>query len=180
MHIVFAIIAVLVGIVTWYSRLRMLGRIGRDAKGLAERLGNAPRKFAFMRRAAHTGLKAVDDPTEAAAILLVLLSGARAIEEMSEQSRAVFIAETSSLFDLSASEADALLIHAFWMIRAVDLPLPVAKRMTKVIVQTPGIGAKELVDLDSMLVIMSEANGETELVARKLLQIYRDIAGLSV
>ena len=180
MHIVLLVIGLLVGLATWYSRLRMLGRVARDAKGLADRLGNAPRKFAFMRRAKHTGLKAVDDPTEAAAILMVLVSGARTEEEMSEQSRNVFAAETVDLFDLSQTDAEALLTHACWMIRSVDLPLPVARRMTKTIVKTPGIGAKELVDLDSMLVIMSEADGPTELVARELLQVYRDVAGLSV
>lgn len=180
MHIVILVLGLLIGLATWYSRLRMLGRFAKDAKGLADRLGNAPRKFAFMRRAKHTGLKSVDDPTEAAAILMVLVSGARNQEELNERSRAVFSEETAELFDLSESEADALLTHACWMVRSVDLPLPVARRMTKMIVKTPGIGSKELIDLDSMLVIMSEANGPSELVARELLQVYRDVAGLSV
>lgn len=180
MHITVMILGVVVAIVTWYSRFRMIGQVAKDAKGLADRLGNAPRKFAFMRRSRQTGLKAVDDPTEAAAILMVLVSGARTPEDLSEQSRTVFTEEVTALLDLSQAEADALLTHAVWMVRAVDLPLPVARRMTKVIVKTPGIGSKELIDLDSILVIMSEANGPSELGGRELLQVYRDVAGLSV
>lgn len=180
MHILALIVTLLLAGATWYARLKMVGRAAKDAKGLADRLRNAPRKFAFMRRARHIGLKAVDDPTEAAAILLALVSGARDREQFSDRSEMVFLEETGLLFDLTPPEAEALLVHAFWMIRSVELPLPVAKRMTKTIVQTPGIGAKELVDLDSILVIMSEANGASELAARELLQTYRNVAGLSV
>lgn len=180
MHILALIVTLLLAAGTWYARLKMVGRVAKDAKGLADRLRNAPRQFAFMRRARHVGLKAVDDPTEAAAILLALVSGAQVSEQLSDRSKAVFLEETGLLFDLTAPEAEALLVHAFWMIRSVELPLPVARRMTKAIVQAPGIGAKELVDLDSILVIMSEANGASELAAREVLQAYRNVAGLSV
>lgn len=175
MHILIGLLTLLGAIAVWYYRLKMIGGAARDIGRAAERVMNAPRKFAFMRRANQTGLKGVEDPREAASILMVLVGGG---SKLSPEARQTIEAETIKKFDLDAEEADALVTHALWMVRDVEVPTGVTMRMAQVVIATPGIGPKELVDLDEMLIAVSEANGAADASALKLLQIYRDRAGL--
>ncbi|MEO0881649.1 MAG: hypothetical protein AAFY34_02850 [Pseudomonadota bacterium] len=178
MHIVIAIVTAIGVIAAWYYRLKMIGGAARDVARVADRVVNMPRKFSFMRRAAHTGLKAVDDPREAAAILMVLVAGGEGGNELTDHQRAVIMEETAEQFDLDEEEAEALLVHAQWMVRDVQVPAGVGERMARIVITTPGIGPKELVDLDAMLVAVSEADGTAGSEGLKMLQVFRDQAGL--
>ncbi|MEL6324324.1 MAG: hypothetical protein AAGJ29_05845 [Pseudomonadota bacterium] len=178
MHILIAILTALGVAAVWYSRLKAMGGMARDVGQVAEKVVNAPRKFAFMRRAGHTGLKTVEDPREAAAILMTLIAGAGQGRTISHAAGDVIMEETAKEFDLDEEEADALLSHALWMVRDVAVPDGVAARMAQVVISTPGIGPKELVDLDAMLVAVTEADGAAGSDKLKLLQVYRDRAGL--
>ncbi|MEO1406593.1 MAG: hypothetical protein AAFV54_08890 [Pseudomonadota bacterium] len=178
MHIVIAIVTAIGVIAAWYYRLKMIGGAARDVVKVADKVTNMPRKFSFMRRAAHTGLKAVDDPREAATILMILVAGAEGGKRLSDHQRSVILCETAEHFDLTEEEAEDLLVHAQWMVRDVQVPAGVGERMARVVITTPGIGPKELVDLDAMLVAVSEANGTAGSEGLKMLQIFRDQAGL--
>ena len=178
MHILIGLLTLLGGLAAWYLRLKAIGTAAKDIGNMAERAVNMPRKFAFARKASHTGLKTVEDPREAAAILLVLIAGGHQEQDLKDAQIDIIHSETSTAFELTDEEADALLTHAVWMVRDVDVPAGVMKRMAQIIVKTPAIGAKELVELDAMLVATSEALGTPEDEQLALLQIYRDQAGL--
>lgn len=178
MHILIAAIAFLAALATWYARLKRIGSAARDIGKVAQRVRNAPRKFAFMRRAATSGLKSVSDPREAAAILMVLVAGSGQGRQLETAQSDRIQEETRQAFELTPEEAEALLTHAVWMVREVDVPGGVAARMAQIIVRSPGIGAKELVDLDTMLVAITEAVGAPAPEQLQLLQVYRDKAGL--
>ena len=178
MHILIAILTVLGAAAAWYYRLKLIGGAAKDVGKLAGRVVNAPRKFAFMHRAGRVGLKAVDDPREAAAILMALVAGGEGSRSVSAMARDVMEEEVAQQFELETGEAEALIVHALWMLRDVEVPAGVAERMARIVITTPGIGPKELVDLDEMLVAVSEADGAAGAGALKLLQIYRDQAGL--
>ena len=51
-------------------------------------------------------------------------------------------------------------------------------RLSKLVVNAPQLGPKEVVDLDAMLVAVSEAEGLPTRAQLRLLQVYRDMAGL--
>lgn len=178
MPILIATVTLLAAIATWYFRMKRIGMAARDVRDMAKRASNAPRKYAFMRRAKTVGLKAVKDPSEAAAILLALVGGARADAVLDKRCQVVIQQELSAMMNLSEEDAEDLLVHAVWMVRDVDLPIGVAQAMARVIVKAPEIGAKELVDLDSMLVAVTEATGRVYEEPLRLLQVYRDQAGL--
>lgn len=178
MHILIGILTLLGALTTWYFRLRRLGSAAKGATRLAQRVRNAPRKFAFMRRAENTGLKAVEDPREAASVLMVLVAGGYGEGPLADGYKVAIRSEVKTEFKLDDEEAEALLVHAIWMLRDVEEPSGVAGRMARVIVGTPAIGAKELIALDTMLIQISEASGTPGEEALFLLQIYRDQAGL--
>lgn len=173
-----AIVTLLAALATWWFRLKRIGTAARDVGRMAGRVKNAPRKFAFMRRAATLGLKAVNDPREAAAILMVLVAGGYGERPIGARQETAILAELRSGLDLSVEHADDLLTHARWMLRDVDVPTGVAARMARVVLEAPAIRAKELVDLDTMLIAVSEAEGLPSEQQLRLLQVYRDKAGL--
>lgn len=178
MHILAGLIVILGAIATWYFRLKRIGSAARDMGRVAGTIRNAPRKFAFMRRAKHTGLKSVSDPMEAAAILMVLVAGARSGQDMDAEARDCIRQESMAEFQITEEDVDALLTHALWMVRDVDVPSGVISRMTRIIRKSPEIGDKELINLDAILIAITEAGGKVWPERLNLLQLFRDEAGL--
>lgn len=179
MHILILIVTILGGLATWYWRLKALGHVARDAGKVAQRVRNAPRKFAFMHRAGKTGLKAVNDPMEAGAILMVLMAGGHGDQPLTPEQLRVMKAEARKVFNLDTSDAEDLITHAVWMVRDVDLVSGVVLRMTQIIKQAPGIDAAELVDLYEMLEAVSLATGAADAEQSRILDLYRNKVGLS-
>lgn len=178
MHIIIGILTLLGGLAAWYYRLKMIGTAAKDVTRLAQRVRNAPRKFTFMRRVGSVGLKAVNDPREAAAILMVLIAGGYGERPLKDAAVKTIKREIAGAFELNSEEAGQFITHAVWMLRDVEAPSGVAARMAQVIIRAPAIGAKEVVDLDTMLIAVSEADGLPDEDTLRLLQIYRDRAGL--
>jgi len=178
MHIIGLVLMALVSIAVWYSRLKAVSGAARDAGKVVRRVRNAPRKFAFMHRVGRTGLRAVDDPREASAILMVLMAGGYREKPMDPEYERVIQEEAAKVFQLNAGEAEDLMIHAVWMTRDVELVSGVVLRMTQMIKQTPGIGPTELVDLYEMLDAVGRALSGPNEEQKRILDLYRSKVGL--
>lgn len=180
MHILGLVLMALVSIAVWYSRLKAVGGAARDAGKVVRRVRNAPRKFAFMHRAGRTGLKAVDDPREASAILMVLMAGGYGEQPIAPEYEQVIKTEACKIFELSEAEAEDLLTHAVWMARDVELVSGVVLRMTQTVKQTAGIGPTELVDLFEMLSAVANASSGPNEEQARILELYSNKVGLKV
>ncbi len=177
MHILFGLLTLLAAIGVWAWRLRM-ARQGLDAAAdIARTVANAPRRMAFRYKAGQGGLDLIDDPREAAAIMMMQVALARGGHLTPRQSD-VIEAEIREHFDYTPGEAEDLAAHAAWVSQTCPPAKDTMTRLSRMIVNSPRLGPKEVVDLDAMLVAVSEAE---ELPARPqllLLQVYRDTAGL--
>lgn len=177
MHILLTVLAILTAIGVWSWRLHMARRGLQEITDLAKTAANAPRRLAFRYRAGKGGIDLIEDPREAAAIMMMMVALARGGPLSARQSE-VIEAEIASHFSFSAQEAEELAAHGAW-IASSQLPGPAEmRRMSRLIVNAPQLGPKEVVDLDSMLVAVSEAEGLPSRAQLGLLQIYRDMAGL--
>lgn len=176
MHILVFIIGVITAISVWYWRMQMLGRAARDGADMAKAAANMPRKLRFQHKAGKGGLKLVNDPREAAAV--IMLEIARASGEVSREHKEIMAARMADEFDMDPDEAEALVTHAAWLTREAPAPHVVVARMTDLLLKTPGIGPKEIVDLDDILVAVSEAEGQPSPEQLGLLQAYRNKAGV--
>ena len=77
MHVIFAAFAILTAVAVWTWRLRMAKR-GLDELGeVAKTVANAPRRLSFKWRAGKGGIELVEDPREAAAIMMMMIALAR-------------------------------------------------------------------------------------------------------
>jgi hypothetical protein len=177
MHILLGLLGLLIAIGVWVWRLQMAKRGLDVAVDVAKTVANAPRRFAFKYKTGQGGLDLIDDPREAAAILLMQVALARGGGLTDKQSD-VIEAEIRTTFQVNAGEAEELAAHAAWVCQSSPPARETVTRLSKLIVSASSLGPKEVVDLDAMLVAVSEAEGLPTPAQLSLLQVYRDLAGL--
>ena len=178
MHILIAVVTILSAIATWFYRLRRIGRAAGEVTKLAKKARNAPRKMSFKRRARKTGLKAVEDPMEAGAILMVLMAGVRTNKALGAPYRDIILNEMETVFQLDQADAADLVTHAVWMVRDVELVSGVFLRMVDIVKRAPDIGATELVDLYEMLQRVGQADGPYNDEQQHMIGLYCNKIGI--
>jgi uncharacterized tellurite resistance protein B-like protein len=178
MHILGLLIGLIGFIAVWYWRLKVLRDVARDGRKIAETVANLPRKMRFKNRSGKAGLSVVDDPREAATILMLEVAQARGA--LTGNQEATIRAEIMHHFDFTEADATELMAQAGWLSRNGGAAHVVVARMTDFIKQVPGMGNKELVDLDSMLVAVSEAEGAPSPSQLDLISQFRQKASLKV
>ncbi len=176
MHIILTLIGIISLISVWYWRLQMLSRAAKGGLDVAKTAANLPRRMAFKRQAGKASLSIIDDPREAAAVMMMEIARARG--PMTQNQQDVMQGEIMRNFQFSRDDADALIGHAGWVGRDAPAPHAVMERMSKLVLGSASLGPKELVDLDGMLVAVSEAEGTPSGEQLQLLQIYRNRTGL--
>ncbi|MEM1390155.1 MAG: hypothetical protein AAGG45_03660 [Pseudomonadota bacterium] len=178
MHILGIIIAVLSFIAIWYYRIKMLREAASDGKKVLETVTNLPRKMRFKSKTGKAGLSVVDDPREAATILMLEVAQARGT--LTANQEATVRAEIMQHFDFPENDARELMTQAAWLSRNAGASHVVIARMTDFIKQVPGMGTKELIDLDGMLVTVSEAEGVPAPAQLDLISQFRQKAGIKL
>lgn len=177
MHILIAILGILTAIGVWAWRLHMAREGARHALDAARAAANAPRRLAFKYKAGRGGLSVVEDPREAAAIMMMEVARARG-GPLTERQARIIDQEIMETFHMSAEEADELSAHAAWVTNTAPSPQEAMRKLSLLIVNAPQLGPKEVVDLDAMLVAVSEAEGTPTRDQLALLQVFRNKAGL--
>ena len=97
-----------------------------------------------------------------------------------DRTQATIRGEVMHHFEFTEQDADQLISQAGWLSRNGGASHVVMSKMTDFVRNTPGMTGKELVDLDGMLVAVSEAEGDPIESQLKLLTIFRDKTGLRV
>ena len=75
MHILLALISLITFLAVWYWRIKMISGAARGGYEAAKTVANLPRKHGFRNKARKAGLRAVTDPREAAAIMMLKSPG---------------------------------------------------------------------------------------------------------
>lgn len=174
---IFAAFAILAAVALWTWRLRTARQRLDELGDVARTMDTAPRRLAFKWRAGKGGVELVEDPREAAAIMMMMVALARG-GPLSPSQADTIEDEIKAHFDFTAAEAEDLAAHAAWVAGSQLPGDDQMRRLSQLIVTSPQLGPKEVVDLDSMLVAVSEAEGLPMRAQLALLQIYRDMAGL--
>ncbi|MGD2132437.1 MAG: TerB family tellurite resistance protein [Maricaulaceae bacterium] len=153
---IFALLGALatVGVIIW--RLTILMQVGREAADAAQGLANLPRKMRFQSRASKAGVEVINDPREAAT--LMMLDVARAGGEVTASQKAVIRAQMAARFELPEAEADEMLTQVAWLSR--DLPEPGAAtgRMVRLMRET--VTPEEMAELSAMMRAVAFADGD--------------------
>lgn len=178
MHILGIILGILTAIGVWSYRLQMAKRGLDETRKFAEAARNMPRKRKFKSRAGLTGLDAIEDPRQAAAIML--LEVARGAGEVTSEHKAVMRGEIMQNFEMTEETADELVKAASWISRETLTSFVVMEKMTRTILNTPGLGPKQFVDLSNMLDEVALIEGGPFAEQVQLIRIFREKAGIQV
>jgi len=178
MHTLILLFGALSFIAVWYWRLKVLKEVSRDGIRLFHFLRTL--RMALRPRFASGGgdLSAISDPKEAATILMLEI--AQASGPLSETQITAIRAEIMQHFDFSEAQAIALMRQAEWRARRQGPASEMIRQMTGIIQTAPDLGPKQIVDLDGMLVTVSEADGNPTPDQLRLLEQYRQQTGLRV
>ena len=176
MHIIAGIIAIISAIAVWQWRIQRTAEAARELEGVVKTAANMPRRFAFKRKSGKRGLSLIDDPREAATLLMVEI--ARAGGDISVPSREAIEDIIKAEFQLGDEDAHALISYAQWVLRDAPVADAVVRRMSRFLIETDTIGPREIVDLDGMLVAVSEADGLPNADQLGLLQTFRNVTGV--
>ncbi len=177
MHLLGIIIAVATAIF-WVSRA---ARGAKDVADVAKTLRNMPRRMRFKNKAGKRGLDLIDNPREAATILMV------SIAKLSDYSAAhdglISGASTGRIIDIlktymkiSAVEADELLTQMRWNVKDLAQADTALAPMTNVLSGT--IRRAEADDLSDMLQKISHADGKPNPEQRAFIARVRERLGL--
>ncbi len=177
MHILLGLIAILATIGFWVWRLQMAKRGLDVAVDVAKTVANAPRRLAFKYKSGKGGLDLIDDPREAAAIMMMQVALARG-SPLTPLQGDIIEAEIREHFQYTPGDAEDLAAHASWVCQSCPPAQETMRRLGNLIINASQLGPKEVVDLDAMLVAVSEAEGVPTRAQLALLQVYRDLAGL--
>ncbi len=176
MAIVGFLIALVTAIGVWQWRAQRAAEAARELEGVVKTAANLPRRFAFKRKMGQRGLDLVDDPREAATIMMVEVG--RASGGLSRETREEIENIIVGDFQLETADAEALVAHAQWVLREAPVPDAVITRLARRLMEMDAIGPKEIVDLDGMLVAVSEADGLPSPDQLSLLQSFRNATGV--
>ncbi|MEM6534872.1 MAG: hypothetical protein AAGA24_01850 [Pseudomonadota bacterium] len=178
MQIIIGILSILAFIVVWYWRIKALSEAAKDGAKLAKSAANLPRKLAFRNRSGKRGLGVVNDPREAATIMMLEVAQARG--PLTELQQACIRAEIMQHFEFTESDADKLISQSAWLSRDEGAPDTIVRRMAGYLQSTPSLGPEQLIDMDGMLVAVSEAEGTPTTAQLDLISTYRRKTGLQV
>ena len=174
MHILIIILGLIAGAGVWYWRIKAATDAVQDLGDLAKQAANLPRKLRFQRLAGKTGLLAIDDAREAAAILLMEM--ARSGGEVSSTQKQVMAEQIASNLGLSVDDAEAMVVHAGWVLRDSPLSDAVIRRMCPILIKQ--VGETEIRGLDQMLLAVARAEGEPTGDQMELLRAFRARVGM--
>lgn len=178
MQILVILFGLLSFMAVWYWRLKVLREMAKDGKKIAETVSNLPRRLKFRRLTTRRGLKLVSDPREAATGLMLEIAKARG--GFTEAQKAAIRAEIMQHFEFNEADSDELIRQTEWLIGDESPPERVVRKMTDFILKSAALGPKQIVDLDGMLVAVTEADGSPNRDQMDLLTIYREKTGLRV
>ncbi len=177
MHLLGIIIAVATAIF-WVTRA---ARGAKDVVDVANTLRNMPRKMRFKNKAVKRGLDLIDNPMEAATVLMVCvakLSDYAAAHDglISGASSGRVIEILKSYMKISAVEADELLTQMRWSVKGLAQPDTALAPMTTVL--SGLIRRAEADDLSDMLTKVSRADGTPNPEQRAFIARVRERLGL--
>ncbi len=177
MHIIGIIIAV-ASAIFWVVRAVSIARTAANA---ANTLRNMPRRMRFKNNAGKRGMDLIDNPMEAATILMVSVAKLSDYANthdglLSGSSTSRIIATLKSYMKISAVEADELLTQMRWAVKDLAQPDTVLAPMTNVL--SKAINRAEADDLSDMLSKIARADGEENSDQRAFITRVRERLGL--
>ncbi|AZU02569.1 hypothetical protein X907_0018 [Glycocaulis alkaliphilus] len=139
-----------------FWRIHIASQAARDLADLAGEAANLPRKMRFRSKANRRAVETIDDPREAAAVLI--FGVAACAGPITEPDRAAMTHDMARLFGISEADATELAARAAWHVSGMVDPLNAVNRLTDIVVENAGNEA-----LSSLSPVLQASAARTEM-----------------
>lgn len=172
MHIIILIASTALGVMFWLSRM---GRGASDVVDAAETLANMPRRHRHRRAVNRRGLALVQNPIEAATVLMLSISRMSDDRRLSSLERERIERQLVVHMQMDADDADGI-IRQMELVHD-DVTLPEATLFPMVDILLPDVSKDDARRLASMMNAVAEVHGKTQEQA-EFVRRYRERMGL--
>lgn len=155
MHIIASILGAISILIVVLWRLQQAAWLARDVADAAGGTGRAIRRWRWRRKVNVNPIDLIEDPREAASVLMVTV--ARADGEMSDIERAAIADQIVQHFGATSQQATALLTRSNWMVREGVDTQEIMRRVMPLLQQSTN--AEQRRDLIDMLTTVAAADG---------------------
>lgn len=179
MHIIGIIIAIATAIY-WVGRA---ARGAKDIADVASTFRNMPRRSRFKNRASQRGMELIDDPMDAATILMVSVARLSAYSQahdglLSDKAQARILSVLVKSMQLSRREAEELLTQMRWTTKNFVQADTALVPMTNIL--SASINHSDAEDLSNMLRKISHADTAATTEQKDFINRFRNRIGLNV
>lgn len=176
MHILAIILGILGTAFWWTLRLsahrRNISDAANIARGAVIQAKNLPRQRRFRKAHNKNGFDLVETPTEAAAVLMIMIARAGDSRRIDDSERAVMEALLTTNMHLSADDADGTIRQMDSLTHHINLPESALTPMTKLLREF--IGREDAQDLTDMLTQVASAEDEMNTDQREFLRRFAE------
>lgn len=158
MHIFVSILGALGVLILALWRLQQAAMIARDVADAAGGAGSALRRWRWRRKVNVNPLDLIEDPREAAGVLMVAV--AQANGSLTDVERTAITNQMEDRFGATPEQASALLARALWMVREGVDTREIMRRVMPVL--RTAANAAQRRDLVDMLTVVAEADGRQD------------------
>ena len=155
MHILASILGAIGVLIVILWRLQQAASIARDVADAAGGTGRAVRRWRWWRKVNVNPIDLIDDPREAASVLMVAV--ARADGDMSDTERKAITDQIEQQFGATPEQSIALFTRANWMVREGVDTREIMRRVMPVLQQSTT--AEQRCSLIEMLNAIATADG---------------------
>jgi uncharacterized tellurite resistance protein B-like protein len=145
-----------IAVILW--RLQQAAHATRDIADAAGDVRGLVRGWRWRRKANVHPMELIDDPREAAAVLMVVV--AQADGAITERERTAIAGEMTRHFGATAAQVEELLARARWAAKETADPGDAMRRLVRVCREK--LGPSERADLVAMLDMVAAADGRTD------------------
>lgn len=174
MHIILGLLGLIAAAGFWIHRINAAARSAQDIADIAGEAANLPRKMRFQHRARKKALEIVDDPREAACVLM--LGVARGKGEMTTEQKVAIREQMEEHFRASTEDAEELLARASWVSSDVKDPQTLIRKMVDFLIKQ--VTQDELRQLDDMLLSIARIEGDPTPEQAEFISAFRMRSGL--
>ena len=134
MHILVSLLGALGMAIFLFWRLQQAAFIAREVADAAGSAKGLFRRWKWRRKANASPIDLIEDPREAASVLMIAV--AQADGRVSDAERAAIARQITTFFGASDDQADALIAQSEWVVRDGIDPSEVMRRLTPLLQKT--------------------------------------------
>ncbi|WP_300532466.1 TerB family tellurite resistance protein [Maricaulis sp.] len=174
MHILLGLVGAIAAIGIWIYRIRAAADAASQVADLAGEAANLPRKMRFRSKARRNGLDVIDDPREAATVLMLCI--VRVDGEVTAAHKEAIAGQMVTRFELDRDASEEILARASWHVSELVDETNAINKMVDFIIER--VGRDEMPALMQMLEAAASIDGEPSAYQQAYIKRCRMRAGL--